>query len=284
MPAGGMRIGGAPLSRWDQPPIAPSVPFQKFGDPNTFTSAATQQAHDYDKIMGNYEDILNRSKSNPLTYSNVSPQLTQYKTSTDVDKSLTDLSGLADTGGYSESDKAALRERGVSPIRSVFSSAQRNIDRAKGLSGGYSPNFGAVTAKMAREQASEIGNAMNNVNAGIAQNVAANRLSAAPAYASAAQRENEARTGAETHNADIMNQINEFNASNNMEAGRFNRGTQLGAVEGMKSLYGTTPALTSLFGQQIGQATQQNQNQQQIDNQKQAQINNSILQPRFRNG
>jgi hypothetical protein len=272
-----------PSSRWDTPQAQPQNPTATFGNPNTFTSAANQQAQDYDKIMKNYESIFNQGRTNPLSYTNIAPTISNYQESARQDKALSDLSELSSTGGYSDEGIAALRERGISPIRSVYSSAQRNIDRAKGLSGGYSPNYAAVTAKMARDQASEIGNAMNNVNAGIAQNVAANRISAAPAFASAANTESGMRNASLTHNADVYNDINKFNASNALDAQKTNRGNQLGAVQGMTNLYGTTPALTNLFGNQIMQSTQAGQNQQQINNQKEAQINNSVFATR-RNG
>lgn len=283
----GVVVGGPPVSRFDMQNRGgtpqPAMSTTQFGNPNTFTTAANQQAKDYDTIMKNYGDLYKQGATNPLKYSNIAPTTNNYSKSADVSKSLGDLSDLSTTGGYSPEGIAALRERGISPIRSVFSSAQRNIDRAKGLSGGYSPNYAAVTAKMAREQASEIGNQMNNVNAGIAQNVAANRIAAAPAYASAAAGENAARTAVETHNSDIYNDINKFNAGNNLDAQKTQRTNQLGALNGMTNLYGTTPALTKTFGDQIMQATNAGQNQQQLDTQREVGINNSVFANR-RNG
>lgn len=282
----GVIVGGPPVSRFDMQNRGgtpqPAMPTAQFGNPNTFTTAANQQAGDYDKIMKNYETLFNQGRTNPLSYTNIAPTTSNYQQSSSQNQALGDLSELSATGGYSPEGIAALRERGISPIRSVFSSAQRNIDRAKGLSGGYSPNYAAVTAKMAREQASEIGNQMNNVNAGIAQNVAANRIAATPAYASAANTESGMRNASLTHNADVYNDINKFNAANALDAQKTNRGNQLGAVQGMTNLYGTTPALTKTFGDQIMQATQAGQNQQQLDNQKRASINNSVFAtPRF---
>ena len=58
---------------------------------------------------------------------------------------------IADTGGYSPQDLSAIRARGNAPITSAYASANRDVDRAKTLTGG-SANYGAVKAKMAREQ------------------------------------------------------------------------------------------------------------------------------------
>jgi hypothetical protein len=264
MPAGSF---GSPYSDENLRRInTPQMPTKQYGNPNTFTSAANQQAKDYDKIMGMYEDVYNQGKQNPLTFNPVTGQTTQYSKSADVTKSLGDLSELSSTGGYSAQGIQDLRSRGVSPIRASYANAERNINRGRSLSGGYSPNSGALRAKMAREQGDLLSQRMTDINAGIAQNVATNRLSAAPAYSGAAQRENEARTGVDTKNADIMNDIAKFNASGSLDAQRSRFNNQLGAVEGMRGLYGTTPALTNLFGQQISDTTRLGQSQQEINN------------------
>ena len=248
------------------PPVG--SPTKEFGNPNTFTAAADQQAKDYDKIMGMYGNLYNKANNDPLSFSPISAQTSNYSASPDVTRSMSNLSELSRTGGYTDQGIQDLRERGISPIRSIYASAQRNIDRQKSLSGGYSPNYGALTAKMAREMADKIGGITTDVNAGIAQNVASNKLQAAPQYSGAAQRENEARTASEKGNADIINQINQFNAQMQMNAQKSNRGEAFDAASGMRSLYGTTPALTNLFGNQVMQAKGSNQQQQQIDEQR----------------
>lgn len=109
-------------------------------------TAKEQQAGDYSNIMAGYKNLLDLSK----------------------------------TGGYSDSDVANIRERGISPIRSVYSSAMRNVDRNKALQGGYSPNYNAVQAKMARELSDTISGATTNINADLAQRIAQNRLTSMP--------------------------------------------------------------------------------------------------------
>jgi hypothetical protein len=315
-----------------------------FGNPATFTAAANTQASDYDKIMAQYDELAKSFSSNPLTagtvgsnnvqtpggvapssvnfqgvaapksvdYKSVTPQTSQYEQSGDVTSSLSKLSDLATTGGYSEADKQNIRERDISPIRSIYANAQQNAERSKALGGGYSPNFNAVTASMARDEANKIGDINTAANAGIAQNVASNRIAAASPYASASSTANAAQTAVDQHNADIINQINEANAqgafqantanaANAQQAGEFNTSTAaaiaeananratttgefnvqaaldaaktnragaLGAIEGKRSLYGTTPALTNTFGNQVIQAGQLGQGQQQLNTNK----------------
>ncbi len=257
----------------------PISPTSSFGSPNTFTAAANQQAGDYDTIMKGYSDLATSFAKNPLSAGTVTPQLAPYTQSADVTNSLAGLSDLATTGGYTPQGIADIRARDISPTRSIYANAQQNVERAKALGGGYSPNYNAVQAKMARDESTQIGDINTNANAGIAQNVAANRLSAAPAYAGASAGANQAETQAGQFNANTTNTVNTGNADRNLAAQFQNRGNILGTLQGQTSLYGTTPALTNTFGNQVVQATQAgqgqqniNQNQQQIDEQKQRDI------------
>lgn len=244
-----------------------------------YNAAVGTQAQDYDTLMNSYKKLFDTASSQPNLVAptgGYQPAKVNYSPSSDVTSSLADLSGLAKTGGYSDADIADLRARGISPIRAVYANAQRQLDNQRRLQGGFSPNYGAVTAKMARDLSSELADQVTNVNAGIAQNVVQNKLTAAPSYASAAERENEARTGVDTGNANAVNEANRFNLELPLEYAQFNRGNQnnaLAALEGMRSLYGTTPALSSLFGNQaMNTAGMQNQMNQQAFQNKLQQI------------
>lgn len=261
----------------------PTSPTSSFGNPATFTAAANQQASDYDTIMKQYQDLAKTGASNPLTAtpvsatgSNVTPQLAPYSQSSDVTSSLSNLSNLTQTGGYSDANIADIRARDISPTRSIYANAQQNVERAKALSGGYSPNFNAVQSKMARDESNQISDVDTAANAGIAQNVAANKIATATPYANTAATANAAQTAADKANADIVNSINTANANRSASistgnadrsllADSTNRNNILGAIQGQTNLYGTTPALTSTFGNQVVNAAQLGQNQQDIN-------------------
>lgn len=282
MPGGGGAIGGS-NNVFASPTPAPS-PTALFGNPQTFTSAANTQASDYDRIMQQYADLAKSYSNNPITAAPVTaplvtPTTSTYTQSPDVTGSLSNLSNLATTGGYSGSDIANIRARAVSPTRSIYSSAQQNVERQKALAGGYSPNFGAVQAQMARDESQQISDADTNAEAAIAQNVASNKIAAASPYASASASANAAQTQADQANSAIVNQINEANANAQTQANEFNTQAQLaaaqanrtgttGAISGQANLYGTTPALTNTFGNQVVQATQLGQGQQNLNTQK----------------
>lgn len=201
-PARGLYVGG------------PQQPQQ--ADPMTsqfklYNTAVEQQAGDYGNIMAGYKNLLAKGPSS------------------DYSSSVSNLKDLATTGGLSPEDVANLRARGVSPIRSIYSSANRDVDRQKAIQGGYSPNYGAVKAKMARELSDTLANKTTDVEAQIAEMKQRGRLSAAPGYASAASQQDRSAQD---------------------------------ALQGMTSLYGTTPALSSLYG---GQAMQGAQLQNQVN-------------------
>ncbi len=359
------------------------APTSMFGNPSSFTAAANTQAKDYDTIMSQYDNVIKSAGENPLTagtvkagqvgsagsanfnptsashvnfnpmnpsesikFNSVAPQTAEYSQSGDVTNSLANLSELSRTGGYSEAGIADIRARDISPIRSIYANAQENMSRNRAISGGYSPNFNAASGQLSRDEANKIGDVTTAANAGIAQNVAANRISAASPYATAAANANSARTAADQKNAEIINsanrfnsegtynanktnvdnaqkinefnaegafnanktnaasadaankfnsegaletqkynlgnenrrlegnvdratKANEFNTTSALEAGRSNRANVLGAIQGKSSLYGTTPALTNTFGNQVTQAGQIGQNQQQLNDARQ---------------
>lgn len=252
-------------------PSAPSVPNQ-IGNltPNydVYNQAVSQQAKDYGFIMDQYGNIASSAKAPGQTVNPtpISPQNYTYAPSANVTQALSALSNLTQTGGYSASDIQNLRARAVSPIRSVYSSANEQIDRNRVLRGS-STAYGSTKAKLARDMAQQISDANINANASIADSQARNRVASAPAYASAAGAESALSNQYGRMNTDTANDFSKFNANLPLEAAKINQGanaTALDAVKGMASLYGTTPALAALYGSQAMQsADMQNRFNQQ---------------------
>src|SRR5262245_35112131 len=115
-----------------------------------YDKATEQQMGDYSSIMDAYKNLIATGPSAEFrgAYSN--------------------LSNLAQTGGYSDADIANIRARGVSPIRAVYANANRDIDRNRALKGGYSPGYAAVKSRMASEMSNLLSDKMTDLNAGIA--------------------------------------------------------------------------------------------------------------------
>jgi hypothetical protein len=235
----------------------------------TYPGAIQQGAQDYDNMMGKLDTLYNdptaannqaslaAQYNADLNKTPVNYQPIQYNKTADVTKSLGNLSDLADTGGYSAQGIADLRARGVSPIRAAYGNAMRDITRQRSLQGGYSPNYTAAMAKLTRDLAESTSTGIQNVNAGIAQNVASNKIAITPQYAGAAMNEQQAGTDVNKFNAsnkltaDVANANNRQNTLASLSA-LYSSGTgdKLKILEAMKSLYGTTPANAELYGRQ----------------------------------
>lgn len=243
------------LQRWR--PEATNTPTPLQNQYKLYNSAVTQQAGDYDNIMSGYDSALARA-NDARNAAPINPQTYNYSASPDVTNALNLQKQFAETGGYSDADKANLRARGVSPIRAVYQNANRDINRNVRLQGNISPNFNALKAKMAREQSQMIAEQAQNVEAGIAERTAQNKLAGGNAYSSAAQAESALRNQYGNMNTDRVNDANKFNATRTMQADD----DALRALSGKTSLYGTTPALSRLFGDQAMQTANMEQDAQ----------------------
>jgi hypothetical protein len=233
-------------------------PQQKKANPvedmyNLRNSAITTQAGDYDDIMSKfrniYADATNAGRSGG-GFTPYTADQTNYAVSPDTTRALASLRDLTETGGLSGADQQNLRARGVSPIRAMYANAQRDMDRQRRLGGGYSPNYGAVTARFARDQSSLMADQLDKVNAGIAEMVQKGKLSAAPQYAGAAQSESDLKHKVGLENTAARNDAKRFNAQGIFEAGRSAFADRNAAARGMTDLYGTTPALANTYGNQ----------------------------------
>lgn len=258
-------LGGGPLSSLYRRPQT-----TQYTPEAAFPRAIQQQAGDYDRIMQGYEGVLNTpnpeygslmSRYQQLLQQNqAGPSLASYEETPEFREAFANAREMSRTGGLSDADQSNLRARGVSPIRSVYQNAQRNMERQARLSGGRSANYNASASRMAREQSESMAGAMQNVNAGIAEMVQRGRLAAMPEMSRMGEGSSGRRTQVELANADARNQHGRTTADilANMRAlmdSDQNRRTD--ALRGMTSLYGTTPALVNTFGNQV-------QNNQQL--------------------
>ena len=249
------------------------------GNYQTYNAAVNQNAEDYDSIMQGYKGVLekNQNNLNPSLFKDYQPQQYQYSSSPQQQESISNLGGLSQSGGYSQADIADLRARGISPIRAIYANAKRNIDRQRTLQGGYSPNYTAATAKMAREEGALISDKTTDINAGIADKVAQGRLGIAGTYASAAGNQSDTANRYGRANIEDANEAAKFNAANKIDLAKLRTGSDTSALQGMTSLYGTTPALASTFGNQALNAAQMQSNNINSTNQATSQAIGSTL-------
>ncbi len=175
-----------------------------------------QNLSDYNSIMNNYREFLGGSSDRGLG------------------QSLDTYGDFAKTGGFTPQNIQDIRARAEAPIRGVYSNARADVDRQRRLQHGFSPNYTAATAKMARDQAYSTADASTNAEAMIAQLIQQGRLAGAGGLG-------QVSLGA--------------------------RGQDASALGGMQGLYSATPGLASTFGNQVLAAGNQDLQGQQLQNQ-----------------
>lgn len=217
---------------------------------------ASQLARDYgrasERQYGDYGDIMRRYGD---VASGAGGGSGRGKVSwTDPFNSYGGYTEFSKTGGYSPSDIANMRSRGVAPVRAAYANAEREVSRGRALQGGYSPNAAAAQIKMAREQGQSGADAVQNVEAGLAEARNRGRLSGLGGMA-----------GIEGQRLAAQLDAGKFNAMGDQQQDA----NKLSALHGMSSLYGTTPGMAQLFAGQlnasIGQAGQTGIQQQNAD-------------------
>jgi hypothetical protein len=170
------------------------------------------------------------------------------------------------TGGYSPADIANMRARGVSPVRASYANAQRELSRQRALQGGYAPNAIATLAKMSRERGQSMADAIQNVEAGLAEARNKGRLSGLGGMFGVEKERLAADLKIQEFNALMQERTAAANAaaaaagaarssSARAAADAASRSDQFKALGGMTQMYGTTPGLSNMFGNQLLQAT-----------------------------
>lgn len=225
---------------------------------------------DYTDIMNQYRGIA--SGSDAADYSGgegggggggggYSPFTIGYN---DPFKSYTGYEDFSNTGGYSESDMANMRARGVSPIRAAYANAEREVGRQRSLQGGYAPNAIATQAKMAREQGQAMSDATTNVEAGLAEARNKGRLSGLSGMAGIENQRLGADLDVAKYNADAQaraqaanNAAGSASADRAQYAAAANMDDRFRALSGMTSMYGATPGMSNTFGNQLLQGVNQ---------------------------
>jgi len=220
---------------------------------DTYGNVARRQFSDYGDIMGKYgqfyndlgntqnqiQDALNKNfNKNPV-------ELPNYQETADYKNAIANQRGLAETGGYSQADIANIRERGISPIRSVYANAQQNLQRQRSLQGGYSPNYAAVSSKMAREMSSQLSDQTTAVNAQLAQNIATNRIGASQTYTGTTAGEQESRNAFALKRAELAKDTALTGAGDILQSFQIPIQGRANALSGMTNLFGTEPGFTN---------------------------------------
>lgn len=193
-------------------------------------SANVRAFQDYDRLMGAYQGFANGEGAGAGGGGGIGmdPYYQGF-----LNRGLEGYEDFSKTGGFKDQDIQDIRARAIAPTRAVYANAQDNIRRQRALQGGYSPNYTAATAKMARNLSSDISDANVNANASIAQMIQQGKL---------------AGLGGMYQGADMGLGYAMRAAEANSAAASASRGQNLAALNAQQNLYEATPGLARLYG------------------------------------
>ena len=179
--------------------------------------AYDQGNRDYSDIKTGYGNIINQA-NNPYSFG-----------------AYGNFQDFMNTGGLSDSDKAAMRARGEGAVRSVFDSSRRKLEQQNRIAGGSSTARTAALSKITRDTEHEVGDADINLEAQL---------------------------------ADFVRQGKMFGMQGVNDIDKYRMGLGLQANQGLNQAYGTRPGMASMYGDLLnssnGQMIQMQQLQQAL--------------------
>ncbi len=209
-----------------------------------YNDAVTQNKADYSSIMQGYKSINPNVNWTPVSYNRPAELTTAFGNLESAGKGYQDF---ANTGGYSPTDIQELRARGMSPIRSAYGNTMMQLDRARSLGGnGGAANYIAATSKAQRELPGQLADAQTTVNAGLADAIRQGKLSGLAGLAGVGGTEG----GLSSDEAARILSAQLANSQGEMAARNSTINNQFGQLSGQAGLYGTTPGMSSMFGNQ----------------------------------
>lgn len=207
---------------------------------NNYNQATARNMQDYSDIMGAYNSFRNNLNIPHISAERPAELGESYGY---LREAMPGYREFAATGGYSPTDIQELRARGISPIRAAYGNTMRELDRSRALGGsGGQGQYVAARSRAQREMPEQMANAMTNVNAGLADAIRQGKMFGLSGITNTGST----MGGLSSQEANRMLQAAMSNQSADMQGNQM----RLAALGGMSSLYGTTPGMSSMFGNQ----------------------------------
>lgn len=197
---------------------------------------------------------------------------------TGIGPALAGYTDFSKTGGFTPQGIEDIRARDIAPTRAIYENAQNDLIRQKELQGGYFPGYATAQARLARQMSNQIGDINTNANAGIAQMIQQGRLAglgglqgigmgSAAGLGGIGMGSLAGLGGIGMGSLSGLGNIGMFGTGGLSNMGLQGLSNQLGAMSGMNSLYGTTPAVAALTANNVLGANAQNLEGSQLQNQ-----------------
>lgn len=205
-----------------------------------YTQAADEAKNDYRNIMDQYKNFQAKNP-NQLKLQNV-----DYNRNPEMNEAFGGYRNFMQTGGFSDEDVANMRARGISPIRAVYANMANELARQKNLQGGYSPNMAAAMTRMRGSTSQQIADQVQNVNAQLAEQIQRGKMFGTEGMGNLSVRD-----------LDFAQQAKLANQQAALQASREGLADpSLSAIHGQAQLFGTTPGMARMFGEQTQQGIQ----------------------------
>jgi len=259
---------------------------------NNYNTGVDKNMGSYDQIMNNYQDYYDNPRGRrggggggtpgftPTNY--VAPKI-DYQ---DPFESYGGYKDFASTGGFDEAGKANIRARAIAPTRAIYERGNENLSRQRSLQGGYSPGYASAMSRNNRQMNEAVSDANIAAESDLARMIQSGRLAGLGGMSGIEGQRLGAQFRKNEYNADSDKWATEGNAGENRYGAEYNyrnsmdqEGDRLGALTGMTSLYGTTPGMAKLFGDQVLQG----QGQQMQGQEMQGNFGNSQIANQYQN-
>ena len=222
---------------------------------NLANQASQRNMADYGNIMSGYQGLKIPGPTN-FSFQNVKAQRPNELNESYgyLREAMPGYREFASTGGYSPTDIQELRARSTNPVRSAYGNTMRELDRSRTLGGnGGASNYIAARSRAQRELPGQLADAMTGINAQLADQIRQGKmfgLQGITGTGSTMGNLSSAEAGRMLQ-ADLANQGADLQAQQLSEQSLQNNfGNQLQRLGGQASLYGTTPGMSSVFGNQ----------------------------------
>lgn len=218
-----------------------------------YSGAVAQNQADYGNIMGSYQNYL--KNFNPKA------QMVSYNRPDELNEgfgymreAMPGYRNFANTGGYSDQDIQELRARSTNPVRAAYGNTMMQLDRARALGGDAgAPNYIAALSRANRELPGQVADAQTNINAALADQIRQGKLAGLAGMTGIGQ----SMGGMSLDDARLGLTAATANQDADLQAQGLGNSGRLAAMSGMNSLYGTTPGMSNMFGNQALQGYNQ---------------------------
>lgn len=230
---------------------------------NNYNNAVQRDTADYGRMMGGFQDYMKNAK---FGFERVKAERPAELNESYgyLREAMPGYREFAATGGYSPQDIQELRARSTNPVRAAYGNSMMEMNRARSIGGaGGAPNYIAALSKAAREQSQGVADAQTNINAALADQIRQGKLAGLAGISGIGST----MGGLSSDEAGRILQANLANQGADLQTQGMADAAQRFGLSGQAGLYGTTPGMSSMFGNQALSAYNQRAGMEQARNQ-----------------